>query len=369
MQPISVIGYGACTPLGSSWNETSQALHAGKTSGQVETVHGQRTQLCRVDETFDGPPRFHHLTLQALKDLESSGEIDIGPPPGLVACTSKGALGVADETIMNGSVNPGIWAGRIAGELEEVDRVSSPNTACATGLSGLLQGARWIAEGELAHVVVLASESCFHPLLLAGYKQLGVLCDAEGMRPFHPDRSGFALGEAAGAVHLADPDFAKSLDREPKGFVLGWGETCDAHHMTRMVGDGTQVRRAIDLALERANKTKEDLDLLHAHMTTTRTNDTLERNLLVDWPGKARLQAVKPSLGHTIGAAGLLEVIASLDVLDGGDPFPLPSVRDEDYPDDSLRREMDDSGTPRLGVSWNMGFGGHNAAVVLRSVD
>lgn len=365
MQPTRVLGYGACTPLGSTWTETQRALRNGRTAGREESVHGQPTRLSRVDEPVEGSPRFHHLALAALEDLRKRGNLDAEEPAGLVACTSKGALGKADESILTGPANPGIWAGRLADELPAVKRVSSPNTACATGLTGLVQGARWIADGELEHVVVVASESCFHPLLLAGYRQLGVLCDADGMRPFHPDRSGFALGEAAAAVHLASPDFAESRDRDARGSIAGWGETCDAHHMTQMDEEAAQVREAIDRALDVAELTREDVDLLHAHLTTTKTNDALERNLLADWPGRACLQAVKPSLGHTIGAAGLLEVIATLDVLVGGEPFPLPTVRDEDFPDESLHPDNADTTAPRWGVSWNMGFGGHNAAVVL----
>jgi 3-oxoacyl-[acyl-carrier-protein] synthase II len=248
-----------------------------------------------------------------------------------------------------------------------IRKIASPNTACATGLTALIQGSRWILDGAVDEVLVAATESCFDPVLLAGYQQLGVFCDENGMRPFHPNRSGFALGEAAAALHLADGEYAQSRGLEARATIEGWGETADAHHMTQMDKEGRALRRALNRALEQANQKSEKVDLLHAHLTTTETNDVTERTLLEDWSGQPLLQAIKPSLGHTIGAAGLLEAIATVDVLRKGKPFPLPTARPEDVPDAIEWPDPSKSVDAETGATWNMGFGGHNAALLLRS--
>ncbi len=339
----------------------------GETAPQKETVHQQETCLSRVNKTFaDEVPRFDYLAREALHDLLDTCKLPDDSNPALVASTSKGGLGIKTEDEIAGFNHAGTWAGQFGRHLpSEPSRVSSPNTACATGLTALIEGARWIADGRVDHVIVVASESCFYPLLLAGYSNLGVLCDENGMRPFHPDRSGFSLGEAAGAMLLASDTFTRDHDLSPSGSILGWGETCDAHHITKMDEDGTEVRRAIELALEQSNLAKEQVDVLHAHLTTTETNDTAEKKILKQWPEGPVLQGIKPALGHTIGAAGLLEVAASIRTLETNQPFPMPTLRTGDLPSGSLDPSRNGEQKLRFGVSWNMGFGGHNAAVAL----
>lgn len=370
MPTVTIVGTGAITPLGATWSQTRRALLGGEVAPEGETIHDRPTRVSRVNQTFEGDqPRFAQLAQRALQDLPTSPlETEEGSPLGLVASTSKGGVGKASTSIVTGLQNPGLWASSLAGDVpRSIRKIGSPNTACATGLTALIQGSRWILDGTVDEVVIVATESCFHPVLLAGYQQLGVFCDEKGMRPFHPDRSGFALGEAAAAVHLADGEYAQSRDLDALATIEGWGETADAHHMTQMDKEGRALTRALNQALEQANQNSENVDLLHAHLTTTETNDVTERTLLENWSGHPLLQAIKPSLGHTIGAAGLLEAIATVDVLQKGRPFPLPTARPEDVPDVIEWPDPSESVGPETGVTWNMGFGGHNAALLLRS--
>ncbi len=369
MTNVRVVGLGACTPLGTSWADTRKALLSGETAPERETVHNQLTRLSRIKICFDEDrPRFAHLAHRALEDLSTNPLQEEEPPAGLVACTSKGGFGEAQPTIISGSENPGLWASEVADRANRrIRKIGSPNTACATGLTALIQGTRWILDRDVREVLVVASESCFHPLLLAGYQQLGVFCDKNGMRPFHPERSGFALGEAAAAVHLAEGSHAKSRGLTSLATIEGWGETADAHHMTQMDPEARAIQWALRQALDQSNQEPSDVDVLHAHLTTTETNDATELNLLKDWPGKPILQAVKPSLGHTIGAAGLLEAIATIDVLHNDEYFPMPRVRSEDVPKSVILPDRSSRKDSRTGLTWNMGFGGHNAALAIRS--
>lgn len=363
---VVVSGYGTCTPLGNDWPTTRDNLLEGRVGYEPEKLNGELTSMGRVDglpDKGDGP-RYHRLALKALDDLERSTNPPEDEPLGIVATSSKGGLGQPTPETVTGPENPGVWSGKIARKFPNTKYVATPNTACATGLSALIQGARWLADGSLNHAVILTSESCFYPLLLAGYQNLNVLCDDDGMRPFHPDRSGFALSEGAAALYLTTESFSKQRELPNRGEILGWGETCDAHHMTSMKTDGSEVSRAINLSLQRAGLNREHIDLLHAHLTTTETNDAMEGKLLESWHEQAVLQGIKPSLGHTIGAAGLLEVIATVSSLESGRLFPLPTTSEAHLPNPDLHPE-NQSRSMDTGLSWNMGFGGHNAATVI----
>lgn len=366
---IVITGYGACTPLGTDWKTTVKNLRAGKTGYQPEGLNGRTTCFGRIEAISDtsSDPRYVQLAEEALDDLRTIVSFPDSEPLGLVATSSKGELGQPDADPVSGTGNPGVWSAKLAEEIPGTQHIATPNTACATGLSALIHAARWLEDGLVEQALVVASESCFHPLLLAGYQNLKVFCDENGMRPFHPERSGFALGEGAAALHLTTESFRNRHGLERKGQLTGWGETCDAHHMTQMKTDGSEVSRAIAAGLSMAETAPEAVDLLHAHLTTTDTNDTMEAKLLENWTDRPILQAIKPSLGHTIGAAGLLEVIATLEVLAGGEPFPLPTTNRKYLPNPDHHPDGTDPEELDVGLTWNMGFGGHNAAAVLHS--
>lgn len=363
---VNVSGIGAITPLGNSWDKTVKSLNNEQSAPEPEEIHGTKTQISRVDKSFpSNKPRFHQLSLESIQDLKDNFSIKNEEPLGLVATSSKGGITSSDSELLHSTLNPAVSAVEIAENFKKVDRVSTPNTACATGLTALIQGARWIEDGRLDQVIVVSSESCFTPFMMAGYNNLGVFCDESGMRPFHPDRSGFALGEGACTVYLTSSEFSKKHNLESLGTVEGWGETSDAHHITSMDEAKSQIDRAIEIALNKSPFTKKNLGLAHAHLTTTQTNDSTEKNIFDDWPGKILLQGIKPAVGHTIGAAGLLEFSATVHAVSNNDPLPIPSLSAEHKPVKTILPENHSSRMISSGVTWNMGFGGHNAAVVI----
>lgn len=362
---VGVVGMDAVTSLGTSWAETKRRLRDGDTGPEPETVHGQPTRVGRVDTPppeNDSTPRYHQLARMALVNLIERWETFPDRPLGLVAATSKGGLGKFDVSSVMDLHNPGIWAGQLSTAFPEVARVSSPNTACATGLTALIQASRWIAHGEIDHALVVTAESCFEPLLLGGYRNMKALCDERGMKPFHPERDGFALSEGAAVMYLWGDQLIESHPSQVSGYVTGWGETNDAHHITNLHPEGRGLNHAIDRCLETRSITRDEVDLLHAHLTTTPSNDDVEKQIINEWPGEPSLQGIKPALGHSIGASGLIEAIATVDVIDGEAPFPLSNCREKDRPVTGTRSEQF-----QRGLTWNMGFGGHNAVALIES--
>ncbi|MFB6347273.1 MAG: beta-ketoacyl synthase N-terminal-like domain-containing protein [bacterium] len=285
---------------------------------------------------------------------------------GIVAATSKGELGKWDVGTVCHLENPGIWSGTVSQCFPLETLTASPNTACATGLTSLIHASRWIAHGTVDHALVICSESSFLPLLTAGYANMGVLCDEDGMLPFDSDRTGFALAEGSAVVYLATDDVKNKLEVESRGQILGWMETSDAHHITNMDEEGRVLTRTIQGSVDRAGIARENVDLLHAHLTTTEMNDRIELNILQSWEPPALLQGIKPALGHTIGAAGLIEAIGTLDVLRHKEPFPITHLERQKIPSNlTLAKGWDEP--LNYGVTWNSGFGGHNASLALRA--
>jgi len=364
-RPVGIVAMEAVTSLGLSWNHTRSQLLEGTTGLERDTINDRETLVGKAPLSSSNRtriPRYHQLASHALVNLLESEE-ELPPQPlGIVAASSKGGMGTLDVRDVVNLHNPGIWSATIASCFPQKTITSSPTTACATGLTSLIQGARWIRHGELDHVVVIVSESSFLPLLVGGYQNMNALCGRNGMRPFSPKRDGFALAEGAGVMYLQAQTLISDRDEPAIGYVEGWGETNDARHMTGMDRDGRGLRAAVQHALNDAETSLKSMDFVHCHLTTTEQNDDVERRILNEYGAQIWMQGIKPALGHSVGAAGLIEAISTLDVLHHDEAFPIVNC-----PENRLPASSDGSLENRRAITWNMGFGGHNAAVILSS--
>ncbi len=251
-------------------------------------------------------------------------------------------------------------------------------SACASGAEALSLALDIIRSGRADVVVAGGTESCIHPLPLAGFAQMRALSTrndepAAASRPFDKGRDGFVLGEGAGVLILERGDFARARGATPLGVLAGSGITADAHDIVQPRPDGSGGARAITLALRNAGLSPEDIGHVNAHATSTPVGDTAEataiRSALGDHPA---VTATKSMTGHLLGAAGAVEAIFTLLAL--RDQL-VPAVRNLDDPDDHgdvqaldiVRRE------PRAvrfdaAITDSFGFGGHNVALALTSV-
>lgn len=249
-------------------------------------------------------------------------------------------------------------------------------TACATSTHSVGEAYRLIRHGYLDAALTGGSEASVNPIAVAGFTNCMALTEKNdplsSSLPFDKDRAGFVLGEGAAALVLESYDHAKARGARILGEILGYGATCDAHHITAPDPEGAGAARAITLALKEAGGQNGRSLYINAHGTGTPLNDKTEtlaikRALGETEARKAAVSSIKGATGHMLGAAGGAELIATLMALNEGVlPPTIPLLTpdpecDLDYVPQVKRRESRD-----LGLSISLGFGGHNGALVVR---
>ncbi len=269
-----------------------------------------------------------------------------------------------------------IAAGQIAIRFGAKGPCVSVTTACATGTNAIGEAFRAIRHGYADVVISGGSEASINPLAVAGFQNCMALTQtADPMRasiPFDKDRSGFVIGEGAGALVLEELEHAKARGAAILGEVVGYGSTCDAHHVTSPNPTGEDGGRAIRQAMDEAGYRAADRVYINAHGTSTPLNDSTETKAIKYAMGDAAYGAVvsstKSMTGHMLGAAGAVEAIAAVIALNTGTIPPTIGYQNPD-PDCDLdvcpntAKQFD----PTLALSTSLGFGGHNACIALRA--
>lgn len=248
-------------------------------------------------------------------------------------------------------------------------------TACATSTHAIGEAYRAIKHGYADAIIAGGSEAAVIPLGIAGFANAKALSRAEDPKyaslPFNRNRGGFVMAEGAAMLVLEEYEHAKARGAEIIAEVCGYGNTCDAHHVTAPRPDGVTQAAAIRQALEEAGYSSEDVLYINAHGTGTALNDTSETSAfklaLGDDAYKAHISSVKGTVGHMLGAAGAVEAVATVLALKEGIVPPTANLDDVDP-------ECDLNYTPckavkadlTIGISDSLGFGGHNGCVAFR---
>jgi 3-oxoacyl-[acyl-carrier-protein] synthase II len=292
----------------------------------------------------------------------------------LVLSTTKADV-AALERVQSGhpcsaSARRHILPGLLAADLAEAHglggAVECVSVACVSGLLALQQGARWIQSGK-ADAVFVVGVDLVTEFVLAGFTTLKSL-DPEGCRPFDRARIGLSLGEGAGAVLLTRRELAPNASIR----IAGWGSSNDANHLTGPSRDGSGLALAIRRALETAVLEPSAIDYVNAHGTGTLYNDAMEALALQAVFGERvpPFSSSKGMLGHTLGAAGVLETIVCVIAVEGGFLPGTPRLRERDPAVPAAVLTEPQTGiTPRHILKTNAGFGGTNAALVLARDD
>jgi 3-oxoacyl-[acyl-carrier-protein] synthase I len=235
--------------------------------------------------------------------------------------------------------------------------VLAVSTACSSGAKAFASAARLIEAGACDAAVVGGADSLCG-ITLYGFSSLQ-LVSREPCRPFDAARAGLSIGEAAGFALL------ERGEHPDRPVLLGYGESCDAHHMSAPHPQGLGARLAMTSALARAGLEPSAIDYVHAHGTATRGNDVIEDHAIADLFGSApKVSSTKGATGHTLGAAGVVGAAVALIVLEHG--F-VPGTVNTRTLDPACRCDIQlESSTRGLRkvLTNAFGFGGNNCSLI-----
>ena len=248
-------------------------------------------------------------------------------------------------------------------------------TACATSTHAIGEAFRAIKYGHADAIITGGTEAAVIPIAIAGFANAKALSRAEDPKyaslPFNKNRGGFVLAEGAAMLVLEEYEHSKARGAEILAEVCGYGNTCDAYHVTAPRPDGSTQSAAIRMALDEAGYTSDDVLYINAHGTGTALNDVSEtaafKLALGDDAYKAHVSSTKGSTGHMLGAAGAVAAIAAVRALKNGVVPPTVNL-------DEVDPECDLDYTPNvpveaeltIAISDSLGFGGHNGCVAFR---
>ena len=251
-------------------------------------------------------------------------------------------------------------------------------TACASGSNAIGEALRLIRHGYADAVISGGAEASIVPVGIAGFINMKALSTAEDPNaaslPFDARRSGFVIGEGAGALVLEEYEHAKARGAKIYGEVCGYGSTCDAYHITAPHPEAEGGARAMVQALTEAGYREGQRVYVNAHGTGTPLNDAgetlaIKKALGEDAAYKALVSSTKSMTGHMLGAAGAVEAIVCLKVLETGVVPPTINLLEKDpkcdlnyVPNQAAQADID------LCLSNSLGFGGHNACLAFRKV-
>lgn len=265
-------------------------------------------------------------------------------------------------------------AGNVAIALGLKGKCVNVVTACATGSHSIGDAMRAIQYGDADIMVAGGTESAITPIGVAGFSALTALTTNidpdRASIPFDKERSGFVIGEGAGVVVLEELEHAKQRGAQILAEMSGYGATCDAFHITSPSEDGEGAAMAMQLAMEEAGVSPEEVTYINAHGTSTHHNDLFETRAIKkafgDVAKKLYVNSTKSMTGHLLGAAGAVECIVCVkSILDGYIHETVNSRESEEECDlnymfgEGICKEIN------YAISNSLGFGGHNASLLI----
>ena len=404
---VVVTGMGAITPIGNDVESFWQGLK-DKTVGIGPITYFDTTEYkCKLAAEVKGfAPKqymdakaarrmeaFSQFAVAASKEaLEQSGiDMEKEDPYRVGVCVGSGigSLQAMEKDVKKlnekgpSRVNPllvplmisNMAAGNVAIQFGLKGKCFNVVTACATGTHSIGEAFRSIQYGEADVMVAGGAEASITPIGIAGFTSLTALNTTEDASrasiPFDEDRNGFVMGEGAGVVVLESLEHAKARGANILAEVVGYGATCDAFHITSPAEDGSGAARAMENAMKDAGMAAEDIDYVNAHGTSTHHNDLFETKAiklaLGDHAEKVKINSTKSMIGHLLGAAGGVEFITCVKSIQDGFVHATVGLEkpgegcDLDYTmGDGVSMNVD------VAISNSLGFGGHNASLIVK---
>lgn len=412
---VVISGMGIISPIGNSIEEFSSNLNGGvcgiselekgdtldfkgievKVAAQVKNFvpsqYGLTTQDTRRSDRYSQYALAAAIQAMSMSGLESGINID---PEMLGVYVSSGIGGI--ETFVNqsrnmlenggGFVSPlfiptmiaNIGGANIAIKFNAQGPALTTVSACASSTNAVGEAFYAIQRGDADAILAGGSEAAICPIALGGFQNARALSMSANPRkactPFDENRSGFVMGEGAGILVLEEYEHAVSRGATIYAEICGYGNTCDAHHVTAPSPDGLPAAKAMRKALKEGGY-RDELLYINAHGTGTHLNDACETKAIKlalgeELARKAMISSTKSMTGHMLGAAGAVEAIASVLALKNGIVPPTIGYSspdpdcDLDYTPNKARKA-----DIQYAMSNSLGFGGHNVCILLKKSD
>ena len=404
---VVITGMGAVTPLGLTLEESWAAVKAD-TCGigpitQYDTTN-QKVKLAGEVRGFNPEQyidkrevlktdRFVQFALaSAAQAMEHSGlvmENENSQRCGVVFASGIGGFSTVQNECLKGNekgydrVSPyfipmaisNMAAGNIAIRFGFHGMCTCPVTACASGTNAVGDAFRQIRDGYADVILAGGTEATITSLAVGGFTSLHALHTGSDPKrasiPFDKERSGFVMGEGAAALVLEEYEHAKARGANILAEVVGYGCTCDAHHITAPLPDGSGAAGAMTQALVDAGVDAASVDYINAHGTSTAMNDAGETAAVKlafgEHAKELAISSTKSMTGHLLGASGAVEAAFTAMALHDG--F-IPATLGYQVPDEACDLDVVPNhgreASIRYAMSNSLGFGGHNASILLK---
>ena len=411
---VVVTGMGMLTALGNDVPSTWEGLLAGRSG--IRTISAfdpsrLTSQMAGEVHDFDSShvldrkdqrrtDRYIQFGLVAAREaMDQAGlparlEGDVAERTGVILGTGLGGVGTLNDGFTTNALRgpdrispflipmgiPNVGAGQIAINYGMTGPNFATVSACATGGHAVGEASETIRRDDADIMLAGGSEACVFEVLVGGFAAMRALStrndDPEAAsRPFDLDRDGFVVGEGAGVLVLEELEHALARGATPLAELVGYGATADASHITLPAPGGMGAVRAARRALVKGGLTPEEVQHVNAHATSTPEGDKAElqaiKTIFGDHAGSVAITANKSMMGHTLGAAGAIEAIATVMALREGCVPPTINLEDPDPEAEGLDIVTGEAAQRDITValSNSFGFGGQNTALVFRRWD
>ena len=407
---VVVTGLGAVTPIGNTVPEFWQGIREGRVGiGEITRFDTEsfKVKLAAEVRNFDAAERmdpkaakrmerFSQYAVAAAKEAFADADLHLEEEDpfraGVIVGSGIGSLETVENEyakILKGNVKrvaplmvpkmiSNMAAGNISIQLGLRGKCTNVVTACASGTHCIGDAFRAIQYDDADIMLAGGAESCICPTGVAGFQALTALTEetdpARASIPFDKDRSGFVLGEGAGVVVLEELEHALARGARIYAELVGYGATGDAFHITSPSEDGSGAAKAMELAIKEGGVRPSEVDYINAHGTATHHNDLYETRAIKAAFGEAAkdvvINSTKSMIGHLLGAAGGVEFIVCAKAVEENYIHQTVGTRETDEECDlnyaigaPVEKEV------RYALTNSLGFGGHNASLLLKKYE